>query len=112
MIEPAETIENVTMTDPVTLENYAKILRDNGYMVTPRERRVIITANRAVSERDLQPGRPTGFMKWLHNELARTLILEAVDAGLVTFEREGYDPSMRGVVFKATAAFIKPKPKE
>lgn len=95
------------------LEQAASILRDNGYVVIPRERHVVVQATYMVPPHEIEKVR-SGDHRWSDIALTTSLkkiALEAYDAGLVIHKRQDIADPICGqeVVFRTAMACIKPK---
>lgn len=90
------------------------LLKGLGYVVLPKERRVIVQARWLVSPHELERSRDPRFEDMMRAANLRSLITEADQNGLVIHERQELDDPITGreVLFNSAIGIIKPKESE
>lgn len=98
--------------DASKLKYYARFLRERGYVVIPRERRVILDANYVLPpySEQLRIGKER-LIDMVQREQERTFARKLFDEGLVanTIRHIGDEVTGRGEVFTSAIGVIKPK---
>lgn len=99
--------------DAVRLENLADLLRRNGYVVIPRERRVVLTSTYILSPTEMRYSRVNAerIEDMAREQSLKRLIRQADDDGLILHVRQDIDDPVTGreIVFRSAMAVTKPK---
>ena len=94
------------------LEHCKNVLRQNGYVVLPKERRVILQTNFLVPTSEVQYSRANAerYADMAQNANVQRLVREAMANGLVLHERRTIDDEVTGreIVFTSVMGVIKP----